>query len=91
MERDANPLSQEIYYLTLVCVSTLIVVLAIAGLLIYRGGRTHETKAVLDAIEGVRCQQSSHADETMGELKHQRSIINWMREAFDIYILRGKK
>lgn len=91
MERDANPLSQEIYVLTCVCFAILVIVSFIATLLIHRGGRAHETKAVLDAIEGVRCQQSSHADETMGELKHQRSIINWMREAFDIYILRGKK
>ena len=51
-------------WILFVGLATLAVTLAILALLVYRGGRSLETKKVLDAIEGTR-QQVDTLEQTI--------------------------
>lgn len=53
------------------------VVLAILGILVWRHGRTTETKAILDAIQHARAQTDVHEQVVEGRL---RAIGNWLRQ-----------
>ena len=55
--------------------ATLLIVIGIAALLIRRGGRSGETKAILDAIEGARRQIDTLDQATQGDLK---TVKNWL-------------
>jgi hypothetical protein len=61
-------------------VSTFFIVVFIAILLVYRHGRTTETKTILKAIEGTRQQLSVHSDSVLGEMRILREGVAWIRE-----------
>lgn len=61
-------------------VATFFIVVFIAILLMYRQGRSVETKAILGAIEGTRRQLSVHSDSVLGETRILREGVAWIRE-----------
>lgn len=58
-----------------IVVAILIVALAILAILVWRHGRTVETKAILDAIEAARAQTSVHEQVVESRLK---TIQGWV-------------
>lgn len=71
--------SQVILYIVM---ATFVIVVFIAVLLIQRHGHKPETKAILDAIEGGRQQQSAEHSAMQYEQKAQGTVLRRILDRF---------
>lgn len=62
--------------------ATFVLVVFIAALLVHRHGHRPETKAILDAIEGGRQQNSAEHSALQGEQRGQGSALRRILDRF---------
>jgi hypothetical protein len=69
--------------LVYIAVTTLIIVIFIACLLVRRHGRTAETAKLLKHMESLRAQNSAEHGQQEGFLRATRSDTSWLRHQWE--------